>query len=75
MIVSDVKPDSGGKDIPNWVEPDRAGAIQLLKVCEMCNIMCMCTYTNNLYMCTIHCVRTNDFVHRAHFRTCGVSWI
>ena len=30
MIVSDVK--DGGQDIPNWLEPDRAQAIGVLKV-------------------------------------------
>ena len=32
LIVSDVKADSSSRDMPNWVEPDRAQAIALLKV-------------------------------------------
>jgi len=31
LIVGDAKQD-GGKDIPNWIEPDRMQAVLLLKV-------------------------------------------
>jgi len=35
LIVSDTKQESG-KDIPNWIEPDRTPAILLLKVIKGC---------------------------------------
>lgn len=63
MIVSDVKPDSGGKDIPNWVEPDRAGAIQLLKVCV---ILCACAHTQALYTCVRYTVYVQMIVYTEH---------
>ena len=42
LIVSDTKQESG-KDIPNWIEPDRTPAILLLKVTESFSVI----YTNS----------------------------
>jgi len=42
LIVSDTKHESG-KDIPNWIEPDRTPAILLLKVTRCICVVFMST--------------------------------